>query len=57
MKFREDGTGKAKDSISPGEIVYPIDDSPNNQTWRWRVWSIANDGSIAFSEIRSFPDD
>ena len=56
MKFREDGTGKATDSISPGEI-HPIDDSLNNQTWRWRVWSIAGDGSIAFSETRSFPDD
>ena len=52
MKFREDGTGKATDSISPGEI-YPIDDSLNNQTWRWRVWSIAGNGSIAFSETQS----
>ncbi|MEM8720224.1 MAG: hypothetical protein AAGE84_13090 [Cyanobacteria bacterium P01_G01_bin.39] len=53
MKFREDGTRKATDSFSPGEI-YPIDNSLNNQTWRWRVWSIAGDGSIAFSETQTF---
>ena len=53
MKFREDGTRKAKDSISPSEILYPLS---NNETWRWRVWSLAADGSIAFSETQSFQD-
>ena len=51
MKSREDGTRKATDSISPGKVVYPLGD---NQTWRWRVWSIASDGSIAFSKTQSF---
>lgn len=53
MKSRKDGTAKATDSFSPGEI-YPIDNSLNNQTWRWRVWSVASDGSIAFSETQTF---
>ena len=51
MKFREDRTTKATDSISPGEILYPLSD---NRTWRWRVWSIADDGSIALSETKTF---
>ena len=50
VKFKDDDA-KVKDSISAGELYHTDKD-----TWRWRVWSIAADGSVAFSETQSFQD-
>ena len=55
VKFRDDRIA-VEDSISAGGL-YHLNDSTKDQTWRWRVWSIASDGSIAFSETQTFQDD
>jgi hypothetical protein len=36
----------------PEDWLYTTDGG----TWRWRVWSIAADGSIAFSTTETFKD-
>lgn len=40
---------KSLDYISEALLMY-------GGTWNWRIWSIAKNGSIAFSEVRSFKD-
>ena len=55
VKFRDDRVA-IEDSISAGGL-YHIQGNINDQTWHWRVWSIAADGSIAFSETQTFQDD
>ena len=48
VRFPEDAN-KSLDYISEGLLMY-------GGTWQWRIWSIAKNGSIAFSEVRSFKD-
>ena len=55
VKFRDDRVA-VENSVSAGGL-YHIQGSIKDQTWRWRVWSIADDGSIAFSETQTFQDD
>ena len=51
VKFRDDRIA-VEDSISAGGLYHTDSDK-----WRWRVWSIAADGSIAFSKTQTFQDD
>lgn len=48
VRFREK-QNKSSDRISEGLLFSGLN-------WRWRVWSIAKNGAIAFSETRTFGD-
>jgi len=42
------GNGRANGQVSAGQLW------TTHSLWKWRVWSIAEDGAVSFSEAKSF---
>ena len=47
VRFRS-RQGPEQEAISTGQLW------TTNDAWRWRVWSITNQGAVSFSSVRSF---